>query len=69
MREISKTDKKIVTDFIKENKNHFSKESLENSIKYFDKEEKKRMRELLSQLTLKNLYNITMKILPFEGIV
>lgn len=47
LREISKTDEKIVVDFIVENKNHFSKESLENSIKYFDKNEKKKMRELL----------------------
>jgi 3-methyladenine DNA glycosylase AlkD len=47
LREISKTDEKIVVDFIVEYKNHFSKESLENSIKYFDINEKKKMRELL----------------------
>ena len=40
MRELSKTDKKIVVDFINKNKKHFSKESLTNSIKYFNSTEK-----------------------------
>ena len=35
LRELSKTDRKIVVDFINKNKNHFSKESLQNAIKYF----------------------------------
>ena len=48
LRELSKVDKKIVVNFIKENKNYFSKESLKNSIKYFDKDEKQKMRELLA---------------------
>ena len=40
MRELSKTDKKIVVDFINKDKKHFSKESLTNSIKYFNSTEK-----------------------------
>lgn len=47
LRELSKTDKKIVVDFIEEHKKHFSKESLENSIKYFDQNEKKKMKGVL----------------------
>ena len=40
MRELSKSDKKIVVDFIIKNKKHFSKESLANSMKYFNQTEK-----------------------------
>ena len=47
LRELSKADKKIVVNFIEENKNYFSKESLKNSIKYFSKDEKKKMMKLL----------------------
>lgn len=47
LRELSKIDQGIVVDFIKEYGQHFSKESLENSIKYFAKEEKKQLRCIL----------------------
>ncbi len=41
LREISKVDKQIVIDFIEEYRQYFSRESHENAIKYFDKDEKK----------------------------
>ncbi|MEK6869461.1 MAG: DNA alkylation repair protein, partial [Nanoarchaeota archaeon] len=44
LRELSKSNKKIVVDFINKNNNHFSKESLENSIKYFNSTEKNKMK-------------------------
>lgn len=47
MRELSKVDKQIVVNFIAENRQYFSRESHENAIKYFDKDEKKNLRELL----------------------
>lgn len=47
MRELSKVDKDIVVEFIEVNRHDFSRESHENAIKYFDKNEKKLMRELL----------------------
>lgn len=47
LRELSKVDKQIVVDFIAENRPYFSRESHENAIKYFDKDQKKKMRELL----------------------
>ncbi len=46
LRELSKVDKQIVVDFIEEYRQSFSRESHENAIKYFDKDEKKEMREL-----------------------
>lgn len=49
MRELSKVDKEIVVDFIEENRHNFSRESHENAVKYFDKEEKKRMRDLFNK--------------------
>lgn len=48
LRELSKVDKQIVVDFIAENRQYFSRESHENAIKYFDKEKKKKMRELFA---------------------
>lgn len=48
LRELSKVDKQIVVDFIAENRQSFSRESHENAIKYFDKNEKKEMRELFA---------------------
>ncbi len=48
LREISKIDQSIVVDFIKQYGQHFSKESLENAIKYFEKEEKKPLRRLIT---------------------
>lgn len=48
LREISKIDQGIVVDFLKEYGQHFSKECLENSIKYFEKEEKKLLRGLIT---------------------
>jgi 3-methyladenine DNA glycosylase AlkD len=47
MRELSKTDKKIVVDFITKNKKLFSKESLTNSIKYFNQTEKAKFKNNL----------------------
>lgn len=47
LRELSKIDKQIVVDFIAENRQYFSRESHENAIKYFGKDEKKKMREKL----------------------
>ena len=47
LRELSKVDKQIVINFIAEYRQSFSRESHENAIKYFDKDEKKKMRELL----------------------
>ena len=49
LRELSKVNKQIVIDFTAENRQYFSRESHENAIKYFDKDEKKKMRELLRQ--------------------
>ena len=49
LREISKIDQGIVIDFIKEYGQHFSKECLENSIKYFAKEEKIQLRCLITK--------------------
>lgn len=49
LRELSKVDKQIVVDFIAQNRQYFSRESHENAIKYFEKDEKKKMRELLKQ--------------------
>ncbi|MYC75538.1 DNA alkylation repair protein [Candidatus Poribacteria bacterium] len=49
LRELSKIDKQIVVDFIAENRQYFSRESHENAIKYFDKDEKKKMRKKLKQ--------------------
>ncbi len=37
LRELSKTNEKIVIDFINKNKKHFSRESLQNASKYFKK--------------------------------
>ncbi|MYB66294.1 DNA alkylation repair protein [Candidatus Poribacteria bacterium] len=48
LREISKVDKQIVIDFISEHAIYFSRESLENAIKYFEKSEKQGLRELRS---------------------
>ena len=45
LRELSKIDKDLVVAFIKANRQYFSKESLENSIKYFSLNEKERMRQ------------------------
>lgn len=47
LREISKIDQGIVVDFIKKYGQHFSKECLENAIKYFDKKEKILLRRLI----------------------
>ncbi|HQN29096.1 MAG TPA: DNA alkylation repair protein [Mesotoga sp.] len=44
LREISRNDKATVSDFVRDHFAHFSKESLENSIKYFTNEEKKLLR-------------------------
>ncbi|UGV41466.1 DNA alkylation repair protein [Methanococcoides orientis] len=46
-QELSKLDKKLVVNLIKNNKNYFLKESLENAIKYFDTEEKVKLKNLL----------------------
>jgi 3-methyladenine DNA glycosylase AlkD len=51
LRELSKVDEQIVVNFINANKEYFSKESLENSIKYFDKDKKLKMRGLLITYT------------------
>ena len=48
LREISKTQKQVVVDFIEKYRPHFSRESHENAIKYFEKVEKKTMRELFA---------------------
>lgn len=40
LRELSKSNKKFVVDFINKNNDSFSKESLQNSIKYFNSAEK-----------------------------
>ena len=48
LRELSKVDKQIVVNFIAEYRPYFSRESHENAIKYFDKDEKKKMRELFA---------------------
>lgn len=50
LREISKVDKQIVVEFIAKNRPYFSRESHENAIKYFEKEEKNKMRELLKSV-------------------
>ena len=50
LREMSKVDKQIVIDYIEEHRQYFSRESHENAIKYFDKDEKKMMRELLKSI-------------------
>ena len=47
LREISKTQKQVVVDYIEEYRTYFSRESHENAIKYFEKDEKKNLRELL----------------------
>lgn len=47
LRELSKSDKKSVINFINKNKNYFSKESLENSIKYFNPTEKAKFKNNL----------------------
>jgi len=47
MRELSKTNKTTVVDFINKNRNHFSKESLANSIKYFNQTEKAKFKNNL----------------------
>ncbi|WP_445475588.1 DNA alkylation repair protein [Methanococcoides methylutens] len=47
LRELSKLDEKLVVDFIKKNKDYFSKESLENAIKYFTLEEKAKLKNLI----------------------
>ncbi|MDE0481321.1 MAG: DNA alkylation repair protein [Candidatus Poribacteria bacterium] len=51
LRELSKVDKQIVVDFIAEYRQYFSRESHENAIKYFDKNEKKKMRELFKSIS------------------
>ncbi|MDE0088175.1 MAG: DNA alkylation repair protein [Candidatus Poribacteria bacterium] len=51
LRELSKVDKQIVVDFIAEYRECFSRESHENAIKYFDKDEKKKMRELFKSIS------------------
>ena len=48
LREISKIDQGIVVDFIHKFGHHFSKECLENAIKYFDKEDKVELRRLIT---------------------
>lgn len=50
LREISKTQKQIVLDYIGEYRSYFSRESHENAIKYFAKEEKKDLRKLLKSV-------------------
>jgi 3-methyladenine DNA glycosylase AlkD len=47
LRELSKTDKNSVVDFINKDKKHFSKESLTNSIKYFNQTEKAKIKNNL----------------------
>lgn len=47
LREMSKSDKRIVIDFISKNKNYFSKESLTNSINYFSPTEKAKFKNNL----------------------
>ena len=44
LRELSKTDKKSVVDFINNNNKHFSRETLQNAIKYFSSAEKERFK-------------------------
>ena len=39
--------KKTVIIFIEETSNYFSRESLDNAVKYFNPDEKKRMRQLI----------------------
>lgn len=46
LREMSKVDKQLVVSFITEYGKHFSRESLENAIKYFEIAKKKELREL-----------------------
>lgn len=48
LRELSKAQKQVVVDFIEGYRPHFSRESHENAIKYFEKAEKKEMRELFA---------------------
>ncbi len=48
LRELSKVDKQIVVEFIAKYRPYFSRESHENAIKYFEKDEKKEMRELFA---------------------
>ncbi len=50
LRELSKVNKQIVVEFIAKYRPYFSRESHENAIKYFDKDEKKEMRELLKSI-------------------
>lgn len=50
LREISKTQKQLVLDFIEEYRPYFSRESHENAIKYFEKDEKKKLRDLLKSI-------------------
>ena len=47
LRELSKTDKKIVMSFIEKHRKYFSKESLKNGIKSFDHHSKTSLRNLL----------------------
>ena len=49
LRELSKIDKQIVVDFIAENRQYFSRESHENAIKYFDKDQKQEMRKKIKE--------------------
>lgn len=51
LRELSKVSKQIVVDFIAEYRQYFSRESHENAIKYFKKDEKKKMRELFKSIS------------------
>ena len=46
LRELSKTDKKIVTNFIEKHGRYFSKESLENGIKKLSSPEKGTLKKL-----------------------
>jgi len=48
LRELSKVNEQIVINFIKTNKEHFSKESFENSIKYFKANKKQKIREIFA---------------------
>ena len=47
LREISRIDQNIVVEFIKQYGQYFSRESLENAIKYFENEEKIQLRGLI----------------------
>jgi 3-methyladenine DNA glycosylase AlkD len=48
LRELSKTDKNIVVDFIEQNKEYFSKESLSKATKQFSSDEKARIRGMIN---------------------